>query len=165
MMDGRRRELEAWLAARAGADRVTIVGARKLSGGAIQENWAVDVEAEGGPMDGAQALVVRTDAPSGVVASHGRAQEFALFKVASAAGVTVPEPLWLETSGCVLGKPFFVMRRIGGVAAGHKVVRDDALGGGREHLTEALGGAPARIPTLSPRPEARSVGKECGSTC
>src|SRR3546814_2824074 len=70
MMDGRRRELEAWLAARAGADRVTIVGARKLSGGAIQENWAVDVEAEGGPMDGAQALVVRTDAPSGVVASR-----------------------------------------------------------------------------------------------
>src|SRR3546814_19778994 len=83
MMDGRRRELEAWLAARAGADRVTIVGARKLSGGAIQETWAVDVVAEGGPRDGEQAVDVGTDETSGVVAGTGRAQEFALSKVAA----------------------------------------------------------------------------------
>ncbi|SOE00425.1 phosphotransferase family protein [Caenispirillum bisanense] len=150
LMEGRKEALETWLAARMGADRVSLTEVRKLSGGAIQENWAVDAEVTGGPFAGVQALVVRTDAPSGVAVSHGRAQEFALFKAAFDAGVTVPEPLWLEAEGAVLGKPFFAMRRIAGVAAGHKVVKDDALGGGREVLVAALGRELARIHTVRP---------------
>lgn len=149
-METRQSDLEAWLAARMAAERVSLTAMHKLSGGAIQENWAVDAEVAGGAFAGGQALVVRTDAPSGVAVSHGRPQEFALFKAAFDAGVTVPEPLWLEETGSVLGKPFFVMRRISGVAAGHKVVKDDTLGGGREALAEALGRELARIHTITP---------------
>lgn len=149
-METRKEALEAWLAARMGAERVTLTALRKLSGGAIQENWAVDAEVDGGAFAGGLALVVRTDAPSGVAVSHGRAQEFALFRAAFDAGVTVPEPLWLEAEGAVLGKPFFVMRRIAGVAAGHKVVKDDSLGDGRAALAAALGRELARIHSITP---------------
>ena len=64
-------------------------------------------------------LVLRTDAPSAVAASHGRAQEFALLQAAAHAGVTVPQPLWLCEDPAVIGRPFFVMRCVEGTAAGH----------------------------------------------
>ena len=94
-----------------------------LSGGAIQENWGVTLDITGGPQAGRHEVVVRMDAPSAVAASHGRMREFALLRVAFEAGVTVPEPLWACTDEGVLGRPFFVMRRIAGIAAGHRVVR------------------------------------------
>jgi aminoglycoside phosphotransferase (APT) family kinase protein len=83
------------LAARAGAEGVQLRSVDRLSGGAIQENWAVEVEVAGGPLAGLQRWVVRTDAPSRLAVSRSRAEEFALLKAAPAAGVTVPEPLWL----------------------------------------------------------------------
>ena len=41
----------------------------KLSGGAVQENWLLDVDFEGGSLPGTQALVLRTDAPSSSVSA------------------------------------------------------------------------------------------------
>jgi aminoglycoside phosphotransferase (APT) family kinase protein len=142
--------LETWMVACSAAQAVQITAMQKLSGGAIQENWAVDATIDGGSLAGPIRLVVRTDAPSGVAVSLGRPEEFALFRAAFEAGVTVPEPLWLDAEGTVTGTPLFVMRRVDGIAAGHKVVKDDALGGGREALAEALGRELARIHTLRP---------------
>lgn len=150
MMEEAAGPLAAFLADKAGARAATISGLAKLSGGAIQENWALDARFDGGAWAGNQALVLRTDAPSAVQVSLGRADEFALFQAAFAAGVTVPEPLWADTQGAVLGKPFFVMRRARGVAAGHKLVKDDALSGDREALAEALGRELARIHAIDP---------------
>ena len=50
--------------------------------------------------------------------SLGRIEEFAVLKAAFAAGVTVPEPLWACADPEVIGKPFFVMRRVAGTAQG-----------------------------------------------
>ena len=45
--------LASWLAAALGAAAVRVLGSeRLLGGGAIQENWALDLELEGGPRDG-----------------------------------------------------------------------------------------------------------------
>jgi len=99
----------------------------RLSGGAIQENWAIEVEVAGGPLAGLQRWVVRTDAPSRLAVSRSPAEEFALLKAAHAAGVTVPEPLWLCIDASILGAPFFVMARADGVAAGRRLVADDTL--------------------------------------
>ena len=88
----------------------------KLTGGAIQENWSLQTELEGGPMAGRHQLVLRTDASTGLAESRSRAEEFALIKVAHAAGMTVPEPLWTEPSGQVIGKPFVILRRLAGTA-------------------------------------------------
>lgn len=140
-MEDRRDALAAWLAEQAGAATARIMALDKLSGGAIQENWALDVDFDGRR----EALVVRTDAPSGVSVSLGRPEEFALFRAAFAAGVTVPEPLWQDAAGTALGKPFFVMRRIAGTAAGHRLVKAPPAG-----LAERLGRELARIHTITP---------------
>lgn len=88
----------------------------KLGGGAIQENWALSLELDGGAHDGKHALVLRTDAATAIAESRSRVQEFALIKAAHDAGMTVPEPLWLDASGAVIGKPFTILRRLSGVA-------------------------------------------------
>lgn len=142
--------LAGWTAEHLGARLVTFAAPSKMSGGAIQENWKLDAEVEGGPHGGSLALVLRTDAPSGVSVSHPRAHEFALLRAAFGAGVTVPEPLALDETGAVLGKPFYLMRRAGGTANPRTLARDAALDPHRPALTEAIGRELARIHTITP---------------
>lgn len=142
--------LQAFIARQAGAASVEFSELRLLSGGAIQENWLAVARIEGGPLTGTQELVVRADSPTGVSISHGRAQEFALLRAAFAAGVTVPEPLWLCAGREVIGRPFFVMRRVAGTATGHQVVKDRSLGGDRAELARRLGAELARIHSIRP---------------
>src|SRR5689334_8963921 len=98
-----------FIAGAAGASRATVAVRNRLGGGAIQENWAIDVEIADGPQVGKYEAVLRSDAVSGIAESWPRAREYALIAAAHAAGVTVPEPLWLEPSGSVTGRPFYVM--------------------------------------------------------
>ena len=146
MAEGRWVALTRWLGDAAEAADLHIVARDKLSGGAIQENWGLTVEAGGNTHD----WVLRCDAPSGVSTSHGRAQEFALLGAAHAAGVTVPEPLYLCDDDSVFGKPFYVMARVAGRAEGHILVRDQALADQGDALVERLGRELARIHTVRP---------------
>lgn len=151
-----REALAGYLARETGARALTISSVRQLSGGAIQENWILEVAAEGGCLAGHPKVVLRTDAPSGVSVSHGRAEEFALLKVARAAGVTVPEPLFLSRDGGPLGRPFCIVGYAAGTATGPKVVKDTRLGGDRERLAGRLGEELARIHSIRPpHPELR----------
>ena len=140
-----RARLAAFIA-KASGEAVGALEATPLAGGAIQENWLVNVELAGRR----QELVLRTDAPSRVAMSHGRAQEFALLCAAHRAGVTVPEPLWLCRDPSVLGQDFYLMRRVAGVAPGNRVVKDLKLGGERKRLAERLGAELARIHNILP---------------
>ncbi len=146
----RKAPLEGYLAAAADAEAVEIVDARPLSGGAIQENWLLDLMIHGGPYAGPLEAVLRTDAPSSVAVSRGRAEEFALLKVAQQAGVTVPEPLWLCEEPAVLGKTFYVMRRVAGTATPHRLMKESDLGGDRDELAGRLGMELARIHSVTP---------------
>jgi aminoglycoside phosphotransferase (APT) family kinase protein len=146
----RQRALADFLATASGAERVDITRIALLAGGAIQENWAVDAEFEGGRLGGMQRLVLRTDAATGVPSSLGRAQEFAVLQAAFAAGVTVPEPLLVGADPAVIGKPFFVMRRVAGSAAGRPITLDPALEPARLALAERLGRELARLQTIRP---------------
>jgi aminoglycoside phosphotransferase (APT) family kinase protein len=121
---------------------------QRLSGGAIQENVAVEAEVGSGPHAGRHDWVIRMDAPSAVAVSHSRAHEFEILRTAHRAGVTVPEPLFLcEDEG---GQAFFVMRRVPGIAAGHRLSRDDALVPDRPRLARELGACLARLHRVSP---------------
>ena len=143
-------ELELWLQEATGAQGAKVTSAAPLSGGAIQENWRLSLTLDGGPQSGSHEVVLRTDAASSVDVSLSRAQEFALLQAAREAGVTVPEPLWLCEDRKVLGKPFYVMRFLPGVALGPKVVKDQSLGGDREALAERLGREMALIHSIRP---------------
>jgi aminoglycoside phosphotransferase (APT) family kinase protein len=140
----------AWLRVETGAREVHIERLSKLPGGAIQDNFMLDVVIEGGPWHGAHELVLRTDAPSGVAASLSRAQEFAVLKTAHGAGVTVPEPLFLCRDHSVIEREFFIMRRLPGIAAGHRLTREPLLVPDRAALAEALGANLARIHAIRP---------------
>ncbi|MGF1630940.1 MAG: phosphotransferase family protein [Kiloniellaceae bacterium] len=142
--------LEAFLTEAAGAAAVEIIDARPLSGGAIQENWLLGLKVHGGPLAGALETVLRTDAPSAVAVSRTRAEEFALLGVARSAGVTAPEPLWLCEDSAVIGKAFYVMRRVMGTAVPQRLMKESALGGDRDELAGRLGAELARIHTIVP---------------
>jgi aminoglycoside phosphotransferase (APT) family kinase protein len=137
--------LRAWLAQAAGDPGLGITAMARLSGGAIQQNWALDVTVHGTP----QRWVLRTDSAATLAVSHGRAQEFALLRAAEGAGVTVPAPLFLCEDEAVIGRPFFVMRRVEGIAAAHRLVRMfDATTG--DAVVAALARDLARIHRIRP---------------
>jgi aminoglycoside phosphotransferase (APT) family kinase protein len=150
-----RERLAKFLCAASGADTITLTRIEPMRGGAIQENWLVDAEISGGPRTGRWEMVLRADASTKVAASHGRVQEFALLRAAFAAGVMVPEPLWVCADRGVLGREFYVMRRAPGTAAGHRIVRDLELGGPRDALLARLAEELARVHGITPRTIAR----------
>ena len=139
----------AFIARAAGAKNATVTILSRLGGGAIQENWAIDVEIADGPQAGRYEAVLRGDAVSGIAESWPRAKEYALIAAAHAAGVTVPEPLWLEPSGEVTGRPFYVMRRVKGIAQGRRLLRS-LEGEAGEALAKRLGTELAKLHRITP---------------
>src|SRR5438270_9993654 len=146
----RRPALARFLARASGAASVEVTEFVPLRGGAIQENWALDARFSGGAFAGEQRVVLRTAARTGVAASLGRLEEFAVLKAALATGVTVPEPLWATDDPELMGKPFFTMRRVEGTAAAHRITRDPALEPALPAIVERLGRELARIHTIRP---------------
>jgi aminoglycoside phosphotransferase (APT) family kinase protein len=142
--------LARWLADAAGAKSVRIVGYARLGGGAIQDNFALEVDVDGGPWHGAHRWVLRTNPSSSVSASASRADEYEWLRVAHDAGVLAPRPLFLCRDPSVLGREFFVMERLPGVAAGHRLTRDASLVPDADALVFALGANLARIHSIRP---------------
>lgn len=140
--------LDAWLAITLDLPGARVTAADKLSGGAIQENWAVTVTADGM----SRRLVIRRDAPATIAASRSRAEEYAIIAAAHRAGVRVPEPLGFCDDPTVIGAPFAAMAWVGGTGYGPKVVRDTTLGGDREALGRDLGRQLALIHRIDPDP-------------
>src|SRR3954454_6221404 len=111
-----RSRLEAFLRAAAGADAVHIRKLYRLSGGAVQENWAVDADITAGTHPGPHQWVLRTDATARVAASLKRGEEFEILHVAHQHGLHAPEPLFLSRDTAVTGREFFIMQRLPGIA-------------------------------------------------
>src|SRR5260221_9034839 len=72
-----RDRLAQFLCGAAGARAVEIVELRRLSGGAVQENWLLVAAIEGGAFARPQKLVPRTHAPTSLSMSPDPATEFA----------------------------------------------------------------------------------------
>src|SRR5437763_5447798 len=143
-------QLARFLAEASGAEKVEIIACDLLAGGAIQQNWGLDAEFSGGDLAGAQRLVLRTDAATGVPSSLSRLDEFAVLRAVWAAGVTVPEPLFACAEPDVIGKPFFVMRRVEGTAQGRIITADPALEPALPDIAARLGTELARLQTIRP---------------
>ena len=139
-----------WLRDEMHATDVRVTDFVRLPGGAIQDNWMLDLEVDGGPWAGRQGFVLRTDAPSSVATSLTRAQEFAVLTVAHAAGVFAPKPLFLCRDRSVIERVFFVMERLPGIATGHRIAREALLVPDGDALADALGANLARIHAIRP---------------
>ena len=141
-----RQSLCEFIARAAGAGSVAIVALARMSGGAVQENWALDVEVDGEP----RRWVMRADAAAAVRESSTRAQEFAVLKAMCAARARAPEPLFLCTDLAVTGRPFLIMELLPGVAAGHRVTRDPKIVPDPPQLARELAENLARIHRVGP---------------
>src|SRR5215472_11212042 len=144
----RRAALAQFLAAASGARAAEVTAVTRLRGGALQENCELNALFTGGAIDGQQRLVLRTSAATGIAASLTRRQEFAVQQAAFAAGVTVPEPLFASEDPAVWGKPFFIMRRVDGIAAPDRITGDPTLDPALPAIAERLGRELARIHTI-----------------
>ena len=141
-----RKRLCDFIARAAAADSVGMVALERMSGGAVQENWALDVEVDGKP----RCWVMRIDAAAAVRESSTRPQEFAVLKAMHAADVRAPEALFLCTDLAVIGRQFLIMQRLPGAAAGHKVTRDPRLVPDPAQLARELAANLARIHRITP---------------
>lgn len=148
--DPRFAGLKGWLAGHFGAEAADITVLARLSGGAIQENWRLDVTLAGGRRPGAHQWVLRTDAASAIATSLSRAQEFAVLGVAHGAGVAAPEPVVLCEDDSVIGRPFYLMGRGAGTAQARTITRDPALAGFGPALAARLGEELACLHRITP---------------
>ncbi len=139
--------IERFLRHACAARTVNVTQLKLLSGGAIQQNWELNVAVDGGAHAGTHTWVLRTDAPATVASSLPREREFAIIRFAHEHGLLAPTPLFLCNDVAVIGKPFFVMEKLPGIAAGHKVVR---LAFDRRALAQALAQTAARIHAIRP---------------
>ena len=141
-----RQRLAEFIARAAGASNAAIVALERMGGGAVQENWALDVEVDGKP----RRWVLRTDAGAAVRESSTRAQEFAVLNAVHPANVFAPEPLYLCEDFAVAGRLFFIMQRLPGIAAGHKVTRNSNLVPDPGQLARELAANLARLHRIKP---------------
>ena len=147
-----RARLAQFIAHASGARSTDVDHLERMSGGAVQQNWALDVRNAGGGFPGEQRWVLRMDAPAAVDESLTRGQEFRVLQVMHEAGVLAPRPLWLCEDTSVAGAAFFIMERLPGVAAGHRVARDAQLVPDRARLARELAVNLARIHSVQPQP-------------
>ncbi|MEM9358064.1 MAG: phosphotransferase family protein [Pseudomonadota bacterium] len=119
--------LEAFLADALSASQVAVGGATLLGGGAIQENWRLDVDVADGPRAGSQTWVMRTDAAAVLSLSLDRASEYAVLQAAHSAGARAAEPIARCEDRDVVGAPFLVQGFAEGTAQARKIVRDPDL--------------------------------------
>jgi aminoglycoside phosphotransferase (APT) family kinase protein len=146
-----REALAVELARQLGARAIQIHSAQRLSGGAIQENWALHAEVEEGEYAGPQHWVLRTDSPSSVIVSLGRRQEYAVLSRVVEAGVRAPRPLLLVEHSPTLQRPYFLMQHLAGSAAGHRLTRDPACVPQPKLLLEDLALSLANLHRLTPQ--------------
>jgi aminoglycoside phosphotransferase (APT) family kinase protein len=144
------KALEPWLAATLGAERVDIVSATLLAGGAVQQNWRIDVAVAGGTRAGTHAWVLRTDAAASLDVSLDRVSEFRCIEVAHAAGVRVAEPIAVSADPALIGRPFAIQALVAGTAQARRIGRDPALPTYGDALARAIGGELARIHAIRP---------------
>lgn len=142
--------LAAWLACAVSASRIDIRVAARLSGGAVQENWRIDVAVADGPLAGEHAWVLRTDAAARIAVSLDRAAEFKVLEAAHSAGVKVARPIARCADADVIGAPFLVQAFVAGTAQARRLVRDPELGRYGETLAADLGAELARIHAITP---------------
>jgi aminoglycoside phosphotransferase (APT) family kinase protein len=145
-----RARLADWLASQIGASRVEIAEARLLTGGAVQQNWRLDIVVEGGPRAGAQAWVLRTDAAARLDVSLDRLAEYRCIATAYDAGVKVAEPIAVCDDTVVIGRPFAIQAFVAGTAQGRRIVRDPDLATFGDTLAGEIGRELARIHAIRP---------------
>lgn len=125
-------------------EQTKLTAANRLSGGASQETWLLDLSGEGAP----GSLILRR-APEGMEATEdsralGLPNEAALIRKAAETGVVVPEVVHVLSPGEGLGEGF-IMSKIEGETIARRILRDDEYAEARKNLPAQCGKSLAGI--------------------
>lgn len=137
------KALGEFLRRAASAEKADIAVLQRLPGDTARAHWLLRADFAGGPQAGRHHLVLRGEA-EGENAHLGSAQEMAIRSAVFEAGVTTPQPLWVETEGGILGRPFLILRHVGGEADPAKI-QDDLSEEQGDRLAFRLGQELARL--------------------
>ena len=143
LSSGSLKALADFLRAAAKAERADVTVERTLPGKAGRAHYLIAAELAGGPLSGRHAQVVRGQADDRCVRLASK-EEFAVRRAVFGAGLTTPEPLWLEPSGSVLGVPFMVLCHVPGTVDAAALQRDLSVEAG-DRLAYRLGQEMARL--------------------
>lgn len=107
------QRLAAWLRAQLpDADDVRVEGLDRVNFGHSAEMMMLRIVAVRGGRDDRQDAVLRLrPKPPALLEPYDLARQFAILRALATTAVRVPRALWLEDTGDVLGRPFFVMER------------------------------------------------------
>jgi aminoglycoside phosphotransferase (APT) family kinase protein len=108
--------LAAWLRTQVpDADDVRVEGLDRLSFGHSAEMMTLTVVTRHGDHDDRQDVVLRLrPKPPALLEPYDLVRQFRILRALANSAVRVPRALWLEDTGDVLGRPFFVMERAAG---------------------------------------------------
>jgi len=124
-----------------------LLGCEKLTAGASQETYRIDIESD----CGSQRLALRRSVPtletSSSVGAIDLATEAQLFRLAVDAGIPEPQVHYVLEEKDGLGEGF-IMQWLEGETLGQRIVRSDALAEVRPRLAAECGEALARIHAL-----------------
>ncbi|CAE6820019.1 hypothetical protein R69746_06011 [Paraburkholderia aspalathi] len=123
--------LGRWLSANAISES-NVLAATRLSGGAIQENWRLE-------MSDGKSLVLRTDSDAAIPTSCTRIEEYRRYRLAFQHGARVARPYGICEDLGIIGKPFFILQFVSGITAGHQLVKDSGFVTDRMALAFELG--------------------------
>ena len=108
--------LTAWLRTQLpDAEDVRIEGLDRVNFGLSAEMVMLSVVARHGGRDNGEDVVLRVrPKPPALLEPYDLVRQFRILRVLENTAVRVPKALWLEETGDVLGRPFFVMERAAG---------------------------------------------------
>ncbi len=88
----------------------------RIPGGSSRETYSFDVEWKESGKHQTRPMIGRRDPTGGLLKSE-REREFKVVDAMYRAGMTIPEPLFLELDPAVMDRPFFIMHRMPGRTA------------------------------------------------
>src|SRR5438309_807027 len=116
LTDEARGRFVAWLAAQLrGADDVRVDAANQIDFGHSAEMTVLTLAWQSADGPQRQDVVVRLRPPEpGLLEPYDLERQFAILRGLEGTAVRAPRALWIEPTGDVLGRPFFVMERLEG---------------------------------------------------
>ena len=108
--------LAAWLSTQLpDAHDIRVEGLDRLKFGLSAEMMVLTIVSRHGDQDTHRDVVLRLrPKPPALLEPYDLPRQFAILRRLEGTGVRVPRALWLEDSGDVLGRPFFIMERVDG---------------------------------------------------
>lgn len=109
--------LAAWLRTQLpGAEDIRVEGLDRLKFGMSAEMMVLTILSRQDGQETRRDVVLRLrPKPPALLEPYDLARQFAILRRLEGTAVRVPRALWLEDSGDVLGRPFLIMERVGGI--------------------------------------------------